>query len=109
MIDAITVLTLFGSLSIIIISVLKTLTDYRIKKRMIDLNLINQDTTEFLAQWRSADKQSTLKWGLIFLFIGIGFLVFDSLDLNKPLLLYGIISICFSLGLLVFYFISRKG
>jgi hypothetical protein len=75
---------------------------------MIELNQLNSESAEFFRDWQTTEKLATLKWGLVFFFVGIGFIIFDALNIEKPFLLYGIISVGLALGLLTHFFYVNK-
>lgn len=96
----------FGS----IILFVKIMTDYWLRKRMVDKGLVNENAVELLKKHEnSTGKFSSLKWGLLVLFGGIGLIVINYLDYrhDSPLP-FGMFAVFLSFGFLVYYFYVKK-
>lgn len=86
---------------------IKYLTNYWLKKKMIDQGLGSENVAEFFKNHNSdTGKYSSLKWGFISLFGGIGLIVINylpyrSMDGPMP---FGVFAVFVSLGFLLYYF-----
>lgn len=103
LIPIVAIISVFGS-TILFVSVL---TNYSLKKKLIDKNMVNDETANLFK--KETGKQSALKWGLIVLFGGIGLIIIDSmgLDDDEPMT-YGIEAVSIALGFLTYYFIAKR-
>lgn len=89
----------------------KTLTDYFLRKKMVEKGMAGEDAVKILSkEMNEVNKYSSLKWGLIILFIGIGLVMTEFFVgyYHNPTLPLGILSICISLGFLIYYFIVKN-
>ena len=103
LIPIIAIISVFGS-TILFVTVL---TNYSLKKKLIDKNMVNEETANLFR--KETSKQSALKWGLIVLFGGIGLIIIDSMGLDgDEAMPYGIEAVCIALGFLGYYAITRK-
>ena len=100
------VILLFALIMGFIIAIIKMLLDYRIKRKMIDKG-ISEELASKLLQTGKNSKNEALKWFLILLSIGTGFLL---VGLNQPLGLHSIAIIAFTMaaGFITYYFLIRK-
>jgi hypothetical protein len=87
----------------------KVLTDYFLKRKMIDKGYVGEEAQSIFKTYRSVNKYSALKWGLLFLTGGIALILMEVLDVrpDSPLP-YGIFTVALSLGFLVYYFIVKN-
>lgn len=100
---------------IAIFQIIKVLTDYLLKRRLIKENLIDKAKalTQFNPENEEINKYPTLKWGLVAFFAGLGFILIEILHLANNLsisyensfLPFGIELVFISLGFLVYFFI----
>lgn len=103
LIPIVAIITTFGS----VILFVTTLTNYSLKKKLIDKNMVNEDASNLFKTVSS--KQNALKWGLISLFGGFGLIIIDSMNLDgDDAMPYGIIAVCVAVGFLVYYFIVNR-
>jgi hypothetical protein len=82
--------------------------NFKLKKRIIESGPIDDNALKFLGSISGLNSES-LKWGLILLFGGIGLVVVEFLPYkfeDSPLP-YGIESIFFAIGFLVYYLLVR--
>ena len=102
-IPIVAIISVFGS----IILFVNTLTNYSLKKKLIDKDLLNADVASIFKS--ATSKHNALKWGLIILFGGIGLIIIESLpyDRESPLP-YGVEAVCISIGFLIYYFLVRN-
>lgn len=91
-----------------VVSVFRIITDYQLRRKMIQMGHVDQDSIAILKK-QSGSRMDSLKWGLIILFAGIGFIIisFPGIDLESPLP-FGIISVCVAIGFLLYYTISKR-
>ncbi|MEP5612887.1 MAG: DUF6249 domain-containing protein [Cyclobacteriaceae bacterium] len=103
LIPIVAIVAVFGT-GILFVS---TLTNYALKKRLIEKDMVNEETANMFKSMTS--KQNALKWGLIVLFAGIGLIIIDfmRLDGDDPMP-YGIEAVCVSLGFLLYYYIVKN-
>lgn len=89
----------------------KVLTDYFLRKKMVEKGMLGEDATKILTkELNTVNKFSSLKWGLITLSSGIGLVLIEYLvDFEENTALpFGILAISISLGFLVYYFIVKN-
>jgi hypothetical protein len=102
-------LTILGTLGISITAFAKTLTDYILKKKMIDKGLVNSDAQGIFKQHTAENKFSSLKWGLIIFFAGISLVIMEYIPTSpESPLPYGLFAIAVSLGFLIYYAMVKK-
>ncbi len=103
LIPIVAIISVFGSLILFV----STLTNYSLKKRLIEKDMVNEETANIFKSMTS--KQNALKWGLIVLFAGIGLIIIDYLRLDgDEAMPYGIEAVCVALGFLLYYFIVKN-
>ena len=62
---------ILGSLGAAVYFFVKTMTDYILKKKMIEKGFVNDDTQAIFKTHSETNRYSSLKWGLIILFAGL--------------------------------------
>src|SRR5258708_39098642 len=101
-------LTIFGGLGTAVYFFVKVMTDYILKKKMIDRGFVNDDTQAIFKQHSADSKYSSLKWGLIILFDGFLFILMEYIPASpESPLRYGLFALAVSLGFLIYYFIGK--
>jgi len=88
----------------------KVMTDYILKKKMIDKGYINEEAQSiFRQQDRIENKYASLKWGLILFFSGLSLVMMEFVPTygNSPLP-YGMFAISVSLGFLIYYYLVKR-
>lgn len=87
----------------------KVMTDYILKKKMIEKGFVNDDTQAIFKQHSADGKFSSLKWGLIIFFAGLSLVIMEFIpaEHDSPLP-YGLFALSVSLGFLIYYFIIKK-
>lgn len=105
-------ISIIGTLGVAVVAFTRTLTDYILKKRMIDKGYVNDDTQAIFKQQTQPgliDKYPSLKWGLIIFFAGLSLVTMEYIphDVESPLP-YGLFAIFTSLGFLIYFFMVRK-
>ena len=102
-IPVIAIISTFGS----IILFVTTLTNYSLKRKLIEKNMVNEETANIFKSVSS--KQNSLKWGLIVLFGGLGLIIIDVMRLDgNNAMSYGIEAVCISIGFLLYYFLIKN-
>lgn len=97
-----------GTLAAGLVLFTNTLTDYFLKKRMVDKGIVGNDAVDLLKKQESS-KYSSLKWGLIILFGGLGLIILDAIPYGPHSVLpYGIFAVSVSLGFLIYYFMVKR-
>lgn len=102
-------LTILGTIGASIIVFTRTISDYILKKKMIEKGYVNEDTQAIFKRNTDENRYSSLKWGLIIFFAGLSLIIMEYLqyDTNSPLP-YGVFAVFVSLGFLIYYFLVRK-
>lgn len=85
----------------------KTLTDFSLKKRLIERDMVNAETADLFK--KVSTKQNSLKWGLVVLFAGLGLIInsYVTFAETSPLP-FGIEAVCIAIGFLIYYYIVRN-
>ncbi|NOT75322.1 MAG: hypothetical protein HOP08_10360 [Cyclobacteriaceae bacterium] len=87
----------------------KVMTDYILKKKMIEKGFVNEDTQAIFKQVGDDNKYSSLKWGLIVFFGGLSLIIMEFISVNpESPLPYGLFAVSVSLGFLIYYFLVKK-
>src|SRR5690606_20466501 len=102
-------LVILGTMGITLVWFTRTISDYILKKKMIDKGYVNEDTQAIFKRNTDENRFSSLKWGLIILFAGIALIAIEYVpyDAESPLP-YGLFAMSVSLGFLIYYFIIKK-
>jgi hypothetical protein len=102
-------ISIIGSFGTSLYFFTKTITDYILKKKMIDKGYVGEDAQSIFKSYNSENKFASLKWGLLFLAAGIAFILMHALEVQPDTPLpYGIFTVALSLGFLVYYFIVKN-
>jgi len=114
--EGLAIITVMGTMAFGIITIIKTITDYKLKRRLIDKAEVNEgfsaaleESIKSISPKVDQNRYPTLKWGLVFLSVGCGLITLHYLDynMNSPLP-FGILSACAALGFLIYYFIVKQ-
>jgi hypothetical protein len=102
-------ISILGSFGVSIYFFTKVLTDYILKKKMIEKGYVTDDTQAIFKSYAADNKYGALKWGLLFLSGGISLIIIDLINVrpDSPMP-YGIFTVGLSLGFLVYYFIVTR-
>ncbi|SEL72644.1 DUF6249 domain-containing protein [Parapedobacter koreensis] len=86
--------------------IIETILKYRLRSRIVASGLTDERVIKGLFSSKVDNKFSSLKWGLILLFSGIGLIVLEYVphDYESPLP-YGIEGAFIALGFLIYFFI----
>ena len=107
--DVLMPLTIIGSFGGAIYFFTRVMTDYILKKRMIEKGFVNDDTQAIFKQHTSDNRYSSLKWGLIIFFAGLALVMMEFIPTGpESPLPYGLFALSVSLGFLIYYFIIKK-
>ena len=91
------------------IGVIKGITNYRLRRKMVEAGLVNEEAMELLKDGDKENYYSSLKWGLILFFSGIGLIVINTMDLYyDSTAAYGIVITAASLGFLIYFMFMKK-
>lgn len=105
-------LAIFGGLGSSVYFFVKVMTDYMLKKKMIDKGFVNEETQAIFKQQAkevASNKFASLKWGLITLFAGLALIVMEYIPTSpESPLPYGMLAVALSLGFLIYYFLIAK-
>lgn len=102
--------SILGSLGAAIYYFTKLVTDYGLKKRMIEKGYVNEETQAIFKQSAPANgSYSSLKWGLIILSAGLALVLLEFVDTrpDSPLP-YGVFAVFLSTGFLIYYFLRKS-
>ena len=107
--DVLMPLVVLGTLGTTLVVFTRSISDYILKKKMIEKGYVNEDTQGIFKQNTNENKYGSLKWGLIILFAGLALVVieFTGFRSESPLP-YGLFAMFVSFGFLIYYFIVRK-
>lgn len=107
--DVLMPIAIIGSFGVSLYFFTKTLTDYILKKKMIEKGYVNDDTQAIFRNTNVPNRYGSLKWGLIALFGGLSLILIDYLDLEpgspSP---FGIIAISLSIAFLVYFYVVKR-
>lgn len=102
-------LAIFGGLGGAAFLFTKALTDYILKKKMIEKGYVNEDTQAIFKRHADENKYAALKWGLIILFGGLALIILEFIPTSpESPLPYGLLAFFISLGFLIYYFLVKK-
>ncbi|MEQ6121040.1 hypothetical protein [Reichenbachiella sp. MALMAid0571] len=95
-----------------ILSLVKSILDYKLKRKILDKDNIEGVTFPSFAQEEANyDKIPFLKWGLIILFAGIGLIIIEvlgyNINYNPGPLPFGIVLVSVALGFLTYFGIMQ--
>lgn len=102
-------LVILGSIGGSIVLFTRTVTDYILKKKMIEKGFVNEDTQAIFKKNTEENRYSSLKWGLIILSAGLSLIMMEYIDYEtQSTLPYGLFAVFVSLGFLIYYFMVKK-
>ena len=102
--------SILGSLGAAIYFFTKVLTDYILKKKMIEKGYMTEEAQAIFRSYKNEENRySALKWGLIVLCGGIGLIIIDGIGASPDSPLpYGVFAVALSVGFLAYYFMVKK-
>jgi hypothetical protein len=103
-------ISIMGTLGAGVYFFAKVMTDYILKKKMIDKGFVNDDTQAiFKNHSTSESKFPSLKWGLLTFFGGLSLIIMEYVPVSpESPLPYGLFAVSVSLGFLIYYFIVKQ-
>lgn len=102
-------LTIIGTFGTSVYFFVRVMTDYILKKKMIDKGFVNDDTQAIFKNHAAENKYESLKWGLIALFGGLSLIIMEYIPVEpQSPLPYGLFSVFVSLGFLIYFFLVKK-
>ena len=103
--------TIMGSFGTAVYFFVRVMTDYILKKKMIEKGFVNEDTQAIFKQHAGGEsKYGSLKWGLIIFFAGLSLIIMEYVPVQpQSPLPYGLFAVAVSLGFLIYYFVVTKG
>ncbi|WP_420575226.1 DUF6249 domain-containing protein [Ekhidna sp.] len=103
LVPIIAIISVFGS----VILFVSTLTNYSLKRKLIDKDMVNAETANLFT--KKDNKHNALKWGLIVLFGGLGLIIIDAMGLDgDDAMPYGIEAVSIAVGFLIYYAMMKK-
>src|SRR5258707_10161622 len=108
--DILMPIAILGSFGSVIYLFTGVMTNYILKKKMIEKGFVNDDTQAiFKQQLGNENKYSSLKWGLIIFFAGLSLIIMEYIPVQpQSPLPYGLFAVAVSLAFLIYYFIVKK-
>ena len=102
--------TILGGAALFWYVVIKYITEYLLKKKMIDKGYVNQESQAlFQEQGKSHNKYSALKWGLVAMFGGLALVIIEFIPFGpESSLPYGLIVLFVAVAFLIYYSIVKK-
>lgn len=109
--DVLTILIVFGSITTAILMLTKFITDYRLKKNLIEKGYVDKEAQFFFRRkGEEQNRYSSLKWGLVIFFAGLSLVVIEFIPVSHDSPLpYGLFSLSVAIGFLIYYFLTRPG
>ena len=101
---------IFGIAWVFIIGyVVKTFLDYRVQRLIIEKNLVDEKLTHLFNKPVLKDGISSIKWGLVLIGMGLGFLARQFWpDIFTEEGTAGLIFLLGGIGFIIYYLISKK-
>ncbi len=105
--DGIAAALIIGVIFFGLVSIIRAITDYQLRRKLIQLGHVDKHATDILQKPQDS-RLASLKWGLVVLFGGIGLIVISltGIDDDSPLP-FGIEAVCIAIGFLTYYFVSQ--
>ncbi len=101
-------ITVIGTFSFGVYLFTKTLTDYYLRKKMVEKGYVNEENKHLLAKENADNKYSSLKWGLLVLSAGIGLVIIEYIpNKQESVLPFGVFAICLSIGFLIYFMVAK--
>jgi hypothetical protein len=102
-------ISILGSFGASLYFFTKVLTDYMLRKKMIDKGYVGEEAQSIFKSYSGDNRYGSLKWGMLFLTGGLAFIIMHALDVRPDTPLpYGIFTVSLSIGFLTYYFLVRK-
>ena len=103
-------LVILGPMVAGIVLLTRTLTNYYLRKRMVEKGYVDQESVAILArEKKQSDQLSNLKWGLVVFCTGLGLVILEFIDFEaESPLPYGVFALSVSMGFLIYFFVARN-
>ncbi|MBI1770176.1 MAG: hypothetical protein HY015_10740, partial [Bacteroidetes bacterium] len=102
-------IAILGSFGTAIYFFARIMTDYILKKKMIEKGFVNDETQAIFKNHAAENKYSSLKWGLLAFFGGLSLIIMEYIPVRpESPLPYGLFSVSVSVGFLIYYFFVKK-
>ena len=102
-------IAVMGSFAVFMYVIIKGITEYLIKKKMIDKGYVTEESQALFREQQSSDKFAALKWGLIAFFGGLSLVLIEFIPFGpESSLPYGLVILFVAGGFLVYYNIVKK-
>lgn len=102
-------ISILGSFGTALYFFTKVLTDYILKKKMIEKGYVNDETQGIFKTHAADNRFGALKWGLLAFFGGIALILMEYMDVrSNSTLPYGLLAVALSIGFLIYYVLVKK-
>ena len=107
--DVLMPIAILGSFGTSLYYFTKVVTDYILKKKMIEKGYVNEDTQAIFRNQEVSGRYGSLKWGLLAFFAGVALILMEFVDVRPDSTMpYGIFAVALSLGFFIYYYLVRK-
>ena len=89
------------------VAIIKIISDNRVKKMIIDKELVDEKVKYLFANSMIVQPLSSLKWGMVLLGLGIALFIGNMSDLHEELV-FGLMFIFAGLGFFIYYFLADR-
>jgi len=86
--------------------IIKAVLEYNTRKRLIDRDMIDKDIKRLYAVGSNSLIPSSLKWGLVFILVGIAAIIIKAIPDIPDEVAFGVLLVAAGAGLISYYFIS---
>jgi len=109
--EVLSMLVVFGSITTVILMLTKFITEYRLKKLLIEKGYVDKEAQFFFhRKGEEQNSYSSLKWGLVIFFGGLSLVVIEFIPVSHDSPLpYGLFALSVAVGFLIYYFLTRGG
>lgn len=103
-------LAVMGGAAIFWYVVIKYITDYLLKRKMVDKGYVTEESQALFKQQQNEDnKYSSLKWGLIIFFGGLALILLEYIPYSPDSPLpFGVFALSIAIGFLTYFFVIKK-
>ncbi len=110
MFNALQPVLVVGVILTVLYLIIKAITEYILKKKMIEKGYIDQESQSiFKQEKRLANKFASLKWGLVIFFGGLALVLLEYIPYDyESTLPFGLVALFTACGFLIYYFMVRN-
>jgi len=103
-------IAILGTIGFSIIMFTKTITEYILRKKMIEKGYVNEESQSIFKKEEVNDSRfASLKWGLIIFFGGLSLILMEYIPYERNSTLpFGLFALAVSLGFLIYYFVVKN-